>query len=96
MGTKTQPSALPNTAFKVATPGNRPDNAPPHGVPRLLPMREVLARVGLSRGQVYFLIGEQRFPAPAKIGRRSLWPAQEIDAWIAAAIKQRDTLAAAA
>jgi prophage regulatory protein len=67
----------------------------PHDVPRLLPLREVIARVGISRGQVYSLIGEQRFPRPVKVGRRSLWHSPEIDLWIANTIQQRDLAAAA-
>jgi prophage regulatory protein len=68
----------------------------PHDVPRLLPLREVVARVGISRGQVYVLIGEQRFPRPVKVGSRSLWHSPEISHWIEDALKQRDALAAAA
>jgi predicted DNA-binding transcriptional regulator AlpA len=34
-----------------------------------------------------------RFPRPLKIGSRNFWPEQEIDAWIAERIAERDAKA---
>lgn len=42
---------------------------------------EVLKRVGLSRATVYRLINANAFPAPHKIGRRSVWAESEIRTW---------------
>jgi predicted DNA-binding transcriptional regulator AlpA len=68
----------------------------PQGVPRLLPAREVVARVAICRARIYALMSEESFPRPVKVGRRSLWYSSEVDAWIADTLKQRDALAAAA
>ena len=51
----------------------------------LLRLRDVIARVAISRTRVYELIARGEFPAPYKIGTKSArWKASEIDAWIEA------------
>ena len=62
---------------QIATPGET-----------LLPLPAVLARVGLSRSNVYALIGAGKFPAPVKIGAASRWPSSRVDTWITAAISE--------
>lgn len=60
--------------------------------PRLLRLREVLYRTGMSRSRVYAHMAEGQFPRPVKLGRTSTWLESEIEAWIAAKIAQRDKL----
>jgi prophage regulatory protein len=62
----------------------------PH--PRLLRLREVLHRTGMSRSRVYACMASEQFPRPVKLGRTSAWLESEIEAWIAAKVAQRDQL----
>ena len=49
----------------------------------LLTIREVCARVGVSRTTIYARMNERQFPAPIKIGAKSVrWRSDEIDAYI--------------
>ncbi len=49
----------------------------------LLTIREVCARVGVSRTTIYARMNERQFPAPIKIGTKSVrWRSDEIDAYI--------------
>lgn len=53
----------------------------------LLRRRDVQARVGLKRSALYDAISRGDFPAPVKIGARSVaWPESAVNAWIAARI----------
>ncbi|HMV53806.1 MAG TPA: AlpA family transcriptional regulator [Rhodocyclaceae bacterium] len=59
---------------------------------RLIRLREVLAKTGLSRSACYAAIQAGTFPAPIPIlpgGRSTAWPEHEVDAWL------RDRIAAA-
>lgn len=51
---------------------------------RALSLPQVLERTNLGRTYVYQAIADGSFPRPAKIGRRSLWNEDAIDAWLAA------------
>ncbi len=58
---------------------------------RLLRIGEVSDKTGLPISGIYSAITESRFPAPVKISHRcSAWPEQEVDAWIAERIVERD------
>lgn len=37
---------------------------------------------GLSHKHIYHLINQNKFPAPVKIGRASLWRMSDINAWL--------------
>ena len=51
---------------------------------RVLRMRSVMERTGLSRAAIYRLIRADDFPAAIRLGPRAVgWPAQRIDEWIA-------------
>ena len=53
----------------------------------LLRLREVIARVGLSRSSIYLAISQDRFPRPALIGLRAVaWRSSEIENWIASRV----------
>ena len=51
---------------------------------RLLRLREVLVRSGLSRSTVYRQMSERAFPLPLKVGVRAVrWRESEIEDWLA-------------
>ena len=51
---------------------------------RLLRLREVLARCGLSRTTVYRQMGERAFPRPLRVGVRAVrWREADIEDWMA-------------
>ena len=57
---------------------------------RLLPIREVMSKIGCSRPQVYRLMHSQGFPRPVHVSKRSRgWRSDEIDEWIEARSAQR-------
>jgi len=52
---------------------------------RILRLREVLARTGLSRTTLYELIGKRLFPHPVSLSVRAVgWIEAEVETWIAA------------
>lgn len=56
--------------------------------PRLLRLREVLARTGLSRSGLYDLASKDGILRPVKLGRRaSAWIEQEVSEFIAERIR---------
>jgi prophage regulatory protein len=57
---------------------------------RLIRIREVLYRTGLSRTGLYQRTGDGLFPAPIKLGRTSVWLESDIDAWIDAVLAAQD------
>lgn len=55
------------------------------GNERIMRLPAVQRRVGLSRSQLYVLIGRGEFPAPVKLGARAVgWLESSVDAWIEA------------
>ena len=59
---------------------------------RLIRLKTVLDRTGLSRSVVYDLMGKGAFPKPAKAysgARSNVWLETEIDAFIEARIAER-------
>lgn len=66
-----------------------------HGQPcsfRILRLKQVLLRVGISRAQLYLLMGEGRFPKNFSLcgpgGRAVGWLESDIEDWIASRAKQ--------
>ena len=50
---------------------------------RILRMREVIQRIGLSRSTIYKLMENDEFPRPMKLGSQAIgWRDTDIDAWI--------------
>lgn len=49
---------------------------------RFLRLPDIRRKLGVSRSTVYFWITQNRFPAPLKIGRMSVWPESKIDQWM--------------
>ncbi|MGB0938159.1 MAG: AlpA family transcriptional regulator [Colwellia sp.] len=59
---------------------------------RLIRMKEVISKTGLTRSRIYQYIGEDRFPASVSLGGRSVcWVESEVDKWIENVISQRDS-----
>ena len=63
------------------------------------PFRDALIRLsdvetvaGLRRSHVYKLIADGEFPRPIKIGTASRWSVQEIQAWVAGKLAERDAV----
>jgi prophage regulatory protein len=48
-----------------------------------LRLPQVLARVGLKSTRIYQLVGDGDFPAPVRLGERSVaWLESEVERWI--------------
>ncbi len=57
---------------------------------RVLTIREVVRRVGLSRSTLYELVRRGDFPAPLELApNRVGWLHEEIDAWLASRPRRR-------
>lgn len=57
----------------------------------LLRLPAVKDRTGLSRSRIYELLEAGQFPKPVKLsGRINAWPDNEVAAWIAARIAERE------
>jgi prophage regulatory protein len=55
--------------------------------PALLRLPAVCAMVGLSKSQIYRLTSAGEFPSAVRLGANSVaWPAERVQAWIAAKI----------
>lgn len=50
---------------------------------RILRLPEVKTRTGLSRSTIYLKVSRQEFPAPIRLGERSIgWPENDIETWL--------------
>lgn len=59
-------------------------------VERVIRLKEVIVRTGLSRSTIYLHIKSGLFPKPISLGVRSVgWLESEIDAWIYGKIGNR-------
>lgn len=58
---------------------------------RVLRLSAALQRVGKCKSAWYADIAAGRAPKPVKIGARAVaWPEEDIDAWLAARVAERD------
>lgn len=61
----------------------------------LIRMPEAIRRTGYGKAWIYKLIADGKFPAPVKLGSRSIaFVESEVDEWIAERIAARDKKAA--
>lgn len=59
---------------------------------KMLRLAEVEARTGLRKSQIYRLIAEGTFPKSVAISTRARrWPEHEIDAWLQARMRERES-----
>lgn len=56
-------------------------------IEELRTIEEVQAMTGMGSSWIYEQVKVDTFPAPIKIGRRSLWVLSELDAWVRAQIQ---------
>lgn len=58
---------------------------------RFLKLDEIKTTTGLSRSSIYDKVKKGDFPAPVKLGERSVaWVSEEIDFWLDARIADRN------
>ena len=58
----------------------------------ILRRKQVEARTGLSRSTIYLRLQEGTFPRPINLGVRAVgWVENEIEAWLASCIENRDS-----
>lgn len=70
---------LPFEAVPLQTRSDEPREA----IGRLIRLKEVQHRVGLSRSTIYRFMAEGTFPKPVHLGQRSVgWIEHEIDDWL--------------
>ena len=56
---------------------------------KIIRLKEVKARIGLSRSTIYQWISESKFVKPIKIGHRSVgWIESEVNTWIQGKIEE--------
>jgi prophage regulatory protein len=73
---QTAPAPIKHSTKKTTTPNQ-------DRLPRFIRLPEVKARVGLSRSTIYNRISEGTFPAPIRLGEKSVaWVESTIDGWI--------------
>lgn len=56
---------------------------------RLIRLREVVNKTGLSKTSIYRGIAARTFPLHVRYGKASFWSAAEVDAWIRARLAER-------
>ena len=50
---------------------------------RILRQHEVAETIGCSRGHLWRLVSQQRFPPPYKLGKRAVgWKSSEVESWL--------------
>ncbi len=58
---------------------------------RLIRLKEVIRKVGISKANIYRRMGKQDFPSPVSLGANSVaWVESEVDAWIKSNISRRN------
>jgi prophage regulatory protein len=61
-------------------------------IERVIRIKEVMDRTGLSRSTIYLQVRDGEFPKPINLGSRSVgWLQSEVDSWIAQKIGKRQS-----
>jgi prophage regulatory protein len=59
---------------------------------KILRLKKVKDRTGLSRSTIYLRIQEGKFPRPINLGARAVgWIEHEIEAWLTSCLESRDS-----
>jgi prophage regulatory protein len=58
--------------------------------PRLLRLKEVQDKLGMSKTTIYDRVRTKSFPAPVHLGTMAAWVESGVDAWILDRINDRD------
>ncbi|WP_338418125.1 helix-turn-helix transcriptional regulator [Klebsiella oxytoca] len=53
----------------------------PHSI-KLVDLKFICEKTGLSRAFIYKLMSNEQFPKPLKLGRASRWYLREFEAWL--------------
>lgn len=62
---------------------------------KILAVKQVLDRTGLSRRTLYQEISQNRFPRPIQLTRRRVgWPEIDVEVWLTGKIEQRNAISA--
>ncbi|HKJ87570.1 MAG TPA: AlpA family transcriptional regulator [Gammaproteobacteria bacterium] len=62
---------------------NNPPSKAEQAQKRVLRLREVCARYGLSKTSVYRLMEQGEFPQPVRLGPRAVgWRVEDLEAWL--------------
>ena len=57
----------------------------------IIRMKEVMAKAGIARTNLWRQVKDGQFPAPVSLGARAVgWVESEVDAWIESKIAERD------
>lgn len=56
--------------------------------------KEVCERLGVKKTKLYALLSEGDFPLPAKLGKASVWPEHEVEAFMERRLEARYRLGA--
>ena len=60
---------------------------------KILRLKKVKDRTGLSRSTIYLRIQEGTFPRPINLGARAVgWIEHEIEAWLTSCLENRDNV----
>ena len=60
---------------------------------KILRLKKVKDRTGLSRSTIYLRIQEGKFPKPINLGARAVgWLENEIEAWLMSCLENRDNV----
>ena len=74
--------SLRQPKLAVAVPANRSPELPALHKSTLLRLKDVCAVLGMSRSTIYNKICEGSFPAPVKVGTRSVrWRPEDLELW---------------
>lgn len=62
---------------------------------RLMRIKDVSEKTGISRTKIYLLIQQGQFPPPLKMGSRiALWPESDVNGWITELVQKSKGVAA--
>ena len=78
-----KPLREPGRTKKTTSTTEQPRNERTRAPTRILRLREVMARTGLSRTTIYRWRRAGRFPQPVRLGTRNVgWIESELEAWM--------------
>ena len=87
---------LADKHLRMADLANQPERKAKTYIAKSGQQRTVTAKAatrgitGFSAKHIYHLINQDKFPAPVKIGRASLWRLSEINSWLASHAQPSD------
>jgi prophage regulatory protein len=80
---------MPHARLQAAVRSDPAAATPSNPQLRAISLKQVMELTSLSKAHIYALIARREFPAPGKVGKRSIWPSNEIDDWLTARFAER-------